>query len=104
MSEHESEVRPPEGAADKTARALSLDLGLRGLDEPAVRHARRTHGLAGAAVETEGERLHRRVREADPALRERLDEEDAPTRRVHLRPQLGERRTGREAQAAVHAL
>src|SRR6266478_5204629 len=93
MTQEEVEVHPAERAAQRTAGALLLDLRLRGLDQAAVRHAGRAHGLARAAVEAEREVLHGRVGQADPPLRERLDQEDAAARRVHLRAELRERRT-----------
>jgi len=48
--------------------------------------------------------LHRRVGERDAPLGERLDEEDPSARRVHLCPELGERRAGGETEPAVDAL
>src|SRR6185369_7950388 len=83
--------------------ALPLDLRARRLDELAIGYAGRADRLAGAAAETEVEMLHRRVGEADAAFGEGLDQEDAPPRRVHLRPQLGERRAIGQAQTAMHA-
>src|SRR5439155_17519817 len=104
MAQEQTEVEPAEEAADGRARPSALHLGLRGLDEPTVGHARRADGLTRAAVEAEREMARHAIRERDPPLRERLDEKDAPTRRVHLRAQLGERGTGREAESAVDTL
>ena len=73
------------------------------LEQVAVRHAARAGGLAGAAVEAQRQVVHGGVREPDAAFREGLDEEDATAWRVHLRAELGEGRTGGQAQAAMHA-
>src|SRR5207247_6540493 len=80
MAQEQTEVEPAEEAADGRARPSALHLGLRGLDEPTVGHARRADGLTRAAVEAEREMARHAVRERDPPLRERLDEKDAPTR------------------------
>ena len=82
----------------------ALDLGLGRLDQPPVGHAGGTHGLARAAVEAQRQMLDGRIAEADPPFGERLDEEDAAARRVHLGAELGERRAGRQTEPAVHAL
>src|SRR5207245_1050431 len=66
--------------------------------------AGRAHGLARSAVQTQRQVLDDRIGERDAALGQRLDEKDAPARRVHLRAQLGERRAVRQAEAAVHTL
>ena len=102
--EEQPEVQPSDGSPHGAARALALDLRPRRLDEPAVGNAGRADGLARPTVEAERQMLDGRVREVDAPLRERLDEDDPPARRVHLGAQEGEGRAGAEAEPAVHAL
>src|SRR5439155_26605387 len=104
MPEEESEVQPSEDPPARPTRAHTLDLGLGGLDQPSVRHAGGAHGLARAAIEAERQMLDRRVAETHAALGESLDHEDAAARRIHLGPELGERRTVRETKPAMYAL
>src|SRR5262249_37906148 len=66
-------------------------------------HARGAHRLAGAAAEAEIEMRDRGVAQLEPSLRERLHDEDAAARRVHLGAEDGERGAVREAEAAVDA-
>jgi hypothetical protein len=103
VRQQHAEVHPAEEAPQHAARALALDVGARGLDELAIGHARRAHGLAGAAAEAQVEMRRGGVRERDAALRHRLDQEDAPAGRIHLRAEQGEGRAVGEAEAAVHA-
>jgi hypothetical protein len=103
-SEQHAEIQGAEEATDHSPRSLVLDLGLGRLDEAPVRHAGRTHGLARPAIEAERQVANGRIRQADPALGEGLDEKDAPAGRIHLRSELGEGRAIREAQPAVDAL
>ena len=101
--EQQREVHPAEEPAQRAARPLALDLRARRLDELAVGHARGTHGLAGAAAEAEIQVRGGGVGQGDASLGQRLDQENAPARRVHLGAQLGERRAVGEAEPAVHA-
>src|SRR5438067_203283 len=78
--------------AQRPGGPRTLDLPVRGLAQGAVRPAGRAQGLARAAVRAEREVLDVRVGQPDPRLRERLDQEDAPARRVHLRAELRDRR------------
>src|SRR5437867_4453934 len=104
MTQEHPEVEPAKRAPHETARTLTLDLGLRGLDQPSIRHAGGTDGLTRAAIEAERQMLGDRVGQRDTALGERLDQEDPAARRVHLCAELGKRRTIRETEAAVNAL
>src|SRR5262249_56382389 len=104
MAEQQPEVQPAEDAPDRAARPPALDLRLCGLDEPTVGHARWTHRLARAAVEAEREMAHGRVAHRHAAFGQRLDEENAPSGRIHLGAELGERRAICEAEATVNAL
>src|SRR3989442_4815906 len=100
MTQEHPEVEPAKRAPHETARTLALDLGLRGLDQPSIRHAGRTDGLARAAIEAERQMLGDRIGQRDTTLGERLDQEDPSARRVHLRAELGIRPTVRETDAA----
>jgi hypothetical protein len=104
MTQEQPEVDPAERAPHRAPGTLALDLGTGGFDEPAVRYSGRADGLARPAVETEREVPDRRIREADPALGQRFDQQDPPPRRIHLGAQLREGRAVRKAEPAVHAL
>ncbi len=101
--EEQREVHPAEEPAQGTAGALTLDLRARRLDELAVGYAGGTDRLASPTAETEIEVRGRRVGQRDAPLGQRLDQEDAPARGVHLGPQLGEGRAVGQAEPAVHA-
>src|SRR5262249_62355911 len=66
--------------------------------------SRRAHSLARATIETEREMLGDGLGQRDAALGQRLDQEDPAARRIHLRTELGKRRTVRQTETAVHAL
>jgi hypothetical protein len=51
--EKEGEAHPAEQSAEWAAGTLALDPGLGRLDELAIGHTGRAHGLAGAAIQAE---------------------------------------------------
>jgi hypothetical protein len=72
--QQQREVHPAEEPPQRAARPLALDLRARRLDELAVGHARGTHGLAGAAAETEIQMGGGGVGQGDASLGQRLDQ------------------------------
>src|SRR5215472_16101626 len=97
------EVHPAEEPAERAAGALLLHLGTGGLDKLPVGDARGAHRLAGATAEAEIEVRDGGVAQLEPAFCERLHDEDAAARRVHLGAEDREGGAVGEAEAAVHA-
>src|SRR5262245_63853507 len=103
MRKQPREIQATKQPAHHTAGALALDLSACRLDQLAVGYARGAHRLARPAAEAEIQMLDRVVGQRESSFRERLDEEDAAARGIHLGAELGERGAVREAEPAVHA-
>ena len=56
--------------------------------DPPERHAGWAGGFAGTALQAQVEMAHKRWRRVDPAIRERLKQMDASSRRVCLHAEL----------------
>ena len=62
MAQEHPEVEPAKHAPHETARTLTLDLGLRGLDQPSIRHAGRADAARrSGAARSAGRRRARHV-------------------------------------------
>ena len=85
-----------------SAAAAALGVGAERRQQLAVRHARRTRGLAGQAAEAAVD-VRQRVVELSSPSSDALHQEDAPARRVHLLAQHHVGRARRQAEAAVDA-
>src|SRR5258706_9348007 len=82
---------------------MRLDIGPRCIDQRGIIHAGRAGGLAAEARETAVEMLHRLRGGRRIALKHMLHQYDAPARAVPLVAQNQIGRTGRGAEAAMHA-
>ncbi len=98
------EDRAAEQAIGERARIAPLDLRARRFDERRVLHAGRTRRDARHAAEAGVEMADERRRHLRAAFEARLHQVDAAARRVHLLAPQHIGRTGRQAEAAVHAL
>src|SRR5205807_5648900 len=102
MREH-AEEEGLQQAPRQRPRAVPLDVGARGLEQRAERHAGRTRGLAGAAAEAEVEMVRVGIGDVETAFRHRAHQIDAAAGRVHFFAEHAVGGTGREADAAVDA-
>ena len=95
---------PPQQSLGDAALTRRLDLGASALHELAEFDARGAGRLAGSAVQTFVHVLVESVAgDVDPPVPDVLHQADAAARRVHFDAKLGERRTGGQTEAAVHA-
>jgi hypothetical protein len=100
---HDAREQPAHQPLLRRALHLRLDVLAADFDEPAVLHARRAGRLAAAAGEAAVEVLLRAARDGR-AFDHLLDQVDAAARAVEFVAEQLVGRTGRGAEAAMHAL
>src|SRR5690242_2576259 len=102
MPDHLTERRAACSALERWTPSI-LDVGATRLDDPAIRHARRAHGLARAAAETQVDVFDLLLVELHRAALPLRHQVDAPARRLGLEAGDPKRGACVEAQPAVHA-